>query len=58
MNGCTGSSMAERHGANVEAAGSIPARCSGVSRSDNSIGRVPVFQTGDAGSIPAHCMKG
>ena len=24
-------------------------------RSDNSIGRVPVFQTGDAGSIPAHC---
>ena len=29
----------------------------GASRgSDDSIGRVPVFQTGGAGSIPAHCM--
>ena len=25
-------------------------------RSGNSIGRVPVFQTGDAGSNPAHCI--
>ena len=25
-------------------------------RSDNSIGRVPVFQTGDVGSIPTHCI--
>ena len=38
-----------------QAAGSSPARRIGFG-SDNSSGRVPVFQTGDVGSRPAHCI--
>ncbi len=51
-----GSSAVERRYAKAEARVRFPAGAM-KRRSDNSIGRVPVFQTGDEGSIPSHCMN-
>jgi hypothetical protein len=55
---CVGSSAVERRYANAEARVQFPAGALGFGiGSDNSAGRVPVFQTGDVGSNPAHCME-
>lgn len=51
-----GSSAVERRYAKAEARVRFPAGASNL-RSGNSVGRVPVFQTGDVGSTPAHCMN-
>ena len=54
---CVGSSAVERGYAKAEARVRFPAGAL-KSRSGNSIGRVPVFQTGGVGSNPAHCIFG
>ena len=51
-----GSSAVERRSAKAEARVRFPAGAWTL-RSGNSIGRVPVFQTGDVGSTPTHCMN-
>jgi hypothetical protein len=53
-----GSSTAERRLAMAEEWVRFPLGAWFSSRSGNSIGRVPVFQTGDAGSTPARCLFG
>jgi hypothetical protein len=51
-----GSSAAEYRYAKAEARVRFPAGALNLC-SDNSIGRVPVFQTGDVGSNPTHCLQ-
>ena len=53
---CVGSSAVERRSAKAEDRVRFPAGALQL-RSDNSAGRVPVFQTGDVGSNPTHCMN-
>jgi hypothetical protein len=53
---CIGSSAVERRYAKAEARVQFPADAL-KTRSDNSTGRVPVFQTGGVGSSPTHCLN-
>ena len=47
--------QAECRSSKPDGVGSRPTRCIRIRRSSSG-GRAPVFQTGYAGSIPAHCL--